>query len=37
MIPVVFFHESLIIDPLAVGNSLDKRLEIASLMRKWER
>src|SRR5713226_4211200 len=32
--PVVLFHESRIIDLLAVGNSLDKCLEIASLMQK---
>jgi transposase len=32
--PVVFFHESRIIDLLAVGNGLDQCLEIASLMQK---
>jgi len=32
--PVVFFHESWIIDLLGVGNGRDKCLEIASLMQK---
>src|ERR1700675_1581051 len=32
--PVVFFHESWIIDFLALGDGLDERLEIGSLVQK---
>src|SRR5580692_1413747 len=35
--PVVLFHESGLIDLLAISDGLDKRLEVASLMQKGVR